>query len=45
MVADLVRIQERYFKDSDLLDEAEWNSRPLVAKVAQNIARLADSLL
>ena len=45
VVADLARIQQRYFKDSDLLDEAEWNRRPLVAKVAQNIARLADSLL
>ena len=45
VVADLLRIQERYFSDSDVLDADEWNSRPLVAKVAQNLARLADSLL
>lgn len=45
VVADLVRIQERYFNDSDVLDEHEWNNRPLFTKVAQNLARLADSLL
>jgi cardiolipin synthase len=45
VVADLVRIQERYFRDSELLDAGEWDRRPLLAKVAQNLARLADSLL
>ena len=45
VVADLMRIQERYFRDSDLLDAAEWNRRSVVVKVAQNLARLADSLL
>ncbi|MGV3708056.1 MAG: cardiolipin synthase [Gemmatimonas sp.] len=45
VVADLVRIQERYFANSDLLEAERWNRRPLVAKVAQNLARLADSLL
>lgn len=45
VVADLVQMQERYFRDSDVLDLEEWNRRPLVAKVAQNLARLADSFL
>lgn len=45
VVADLVRIQERYFRDSDLLDAESWADRPFVIKVAQNLARLADSLL
>ena len=45
VVADLARIQERYFANSDLLGADEWSTRPLIAKVAQNIAQLADSLL
>jgi len=45
VVAELARIQERYFRDSDLLDANEWDRRPLVTKVAQNLARLADSFL
>ncbi len=45
VVGDLVRVQERYFANSDLLDAQEWSRRPLAAKVAQNVARLADSLL
>ncbi len=45
VVAGLTSIQERYFANSDLLDAKEWNRRPLIAKVAQNVARLADSLL
>ena len=45
VVSDLARIQERYFANSDVLDAGEWSRRPLVAKVAQNVARLADSLL
>ena len=45
VVADLARIQARYFATSDLLVADEWNGRPLIAKVAQNVARLADSLL
>ena len=45
IAADLARIQARYFSDSDVLDAAAWNQRPLLAKVAQNVARLADSLL
>ncbi len=45
VAADLARIQARYIADSDVLDAAEWDRRPLLAKVAQNVARLADSLL
>jgi cardiolipin synthase len=45
VAAGLARIQARYFSDSDVLVAAEWNRRPLMAKVAQNVARLADSLL
>lgn len=45
VVAALARIQSRYFADSDVLDLKAWNDRPLIAKVAQNVARLADSLL
>lgn len=43
--AALGRVQARYFAHSDLLTAAEWDRRPLAARVAQNIARLADSLL
>jgi cardiolipin synthase A/B len=45
VVANLARVQARYFADSDLLESAEWDRRPLISKVAQNVARLADSLL
>lgn len=45
VVEKMVQIQERYFRDADLLNEEEWNSRPLYTKVMQNVARLADSLL
>jgi len=45
VVADLRTIQNKYFENSDLLTCEEWSQRPLLAKVAQNTARLADSLL
>jgi len=45
VVAELARVQARYFADSDLLDADEWERRPFFAKMAQNVARLADSLL
>jgi cardiolipin synthase A/B len=45
VAATLSRINERHFADSDELDAAEWSRRPFVARAAQNIARLADSLL
>ncbi len=45
VVAKLAKIQARYFANSDPLEAEEWNRRPLIVKVAQNVARLADSLL
>lgn len=45
VVAQLRAVQERYLADSDLLDLATWRHRPLSQRVAQNLARLADSLL
>ena len=45
VVAQLQKIQERYFANSDRLTLDEWRCRPLSAKIAQNSARLADSLL
>ena len=45
IVAALRTIQEKYFANSDILTAAEWARRPLLRKVAQNTARLADSLL
>ena len=45
VVRKLRKVQERYFADSDLLTAAEWAQRPLLTRVAQNCARLADSLL
>lgn len=45
VVKDLRAIQEQYFSESKLLTLKDWQSRPLLARVSQNIARLADSLL
>lgn len=45
VAATLRRINERHFADSDELDAASWSQRPFLARAAQNIARLADSLL
>ncbi len=45
VVANLRKIQDRYFADSDLLTMEEWSRRPWLLQVVQNIARLADSLL
>ena len=45
VVAELRRIQERYFAHSTLLTTEEWARRPLVAQTLQGIARLADSFL
>lgn len=45
-VVDQLRVvQERYFENSDLLDAATWNRRPLHARVVNNTARLMDSFL
>jgi cardiolipin synthase len=45
VVRDLARIQERYFRDSDLLDAKGWASRPRLRQTAQQLARLVDSVL
>ncbi len=45
VVEGLRAIQEDYFAHSDLLTAEVWRRRPLPVKVAQNTARLADSLL
>jgi cardiolipin synthase len=45
VVADLVRIQERYFRDSTLLDPEEWKRRPRLRRTAQDLARMVDSVL
>jgi len=45
VVAQLRAVQERYLADSELLDLATWRQRPVPQRVAQNLARLADSLL
>lgn len=38
-------IQERYLADADSLSLEEWRRRPGYVKVAENLARLVDSLL
>jgi cardiolipin synthase len=45
VVSKLRAVQERYLAESDTLDLATWRTRPLRQRVAQNLARLADSLL
>jgi cardiolipin synthase len=45
VVRELRKIQERYFADSHLLTAGEWAHRTIGEKIAQNTARLADSLL
>jgi len=45
VVAQVRNIQERYFSDSERLSADSWARRPLWDKVAQNTARLLDSLL
>ncbi len=45
VVADLRRIQERYFADSELLGSDGWNRRGLGVQLAQNTARLVSSVL
>jgi cardiolipin synthase len=45
VVADLRKLQERYFAHSDVLTAQQWARRPFLLKVAQNTARLADSFL
>lgn len=45
VAAELQRVQEAYFAASHLLKPEEWAQRPLRTRVAQNVARLLDSLL
>ncbi len=45
VVRALEAIQSRYFAGSRELSRDEWRRRPMLARVAQNTARLADSLL
>jgi cardiolipin synthase A/B len=45
VVQQLRGVQERYFANSERLDAAAWNRRPLGAKVVHNTARLMDSFL
>ncbi len=45
IVADLARVQERYIRDSTLLDPETWKRRPAVRRTAQQLARLVDSVL
>ncbi len=45
VVAELRRIQERYFRDSIELTKEAWGKRPGIYRVLENTARLADSLL
>ena len=45
VVAKLHEVQARYFEDSEEIDPVQWRKRGIPARVAQNIARLADTLL
>lgn len=45
VVRDFEAIQARYFASSRELSLVEWQKRPVLARVAENTARLADSLL
>ncbi|MCC7547080.1 MAG: cardiolipin synthase [Burkholderiales bacterium] len=45
VVAALHAVQARYFQDSEEVDLLQWRKRGVLARVAQNTARLADTLL
>lgn len=45
VVRQLREVQERYFAHSQILTAEGWSRRPLVQRVLQNSARLADALL
>ena len=45
VVADFEAVQARYFAHSRLVTKEQWDRRPLLKRVAQNTARLADALL
>jgi cardiolipin synthase len=45
VVADLARIQDRYIRDSTLLEKKAWEQRSPLRRTAQQLARLVDSVL
>jgi cardiolipin synthase len=45
VVAQLVRLQERYVRDSRELTTEQWRHRPFGTRVVQNLARLMSPLL
>lgn len=45
VMANLQKIQDRYFANSEILTLEEWEKRPLWARTLYGVARLADSLL
>lgn len=45
VVGRLRALQARHFADADEVDAAQWRRRGIVKRTAQNIARLADTLL
>jgi cardiolipin synthase len=45
VVSALGRIQARYMAESERVDPVQWRERSIATRAAQNIARLADSLL
>ena len=44
-VFQVIAIQQKWLAESELLNAAEWAQRPLPLRVAENIARLFDSLI
>jgi cardiolipin synthase len=45
VVRELEAIQRRYLADSEQVDAVAWRRRGILPRVAQNVARLADTLL
>ena len=45
VAARLREEQDRYFADSDLLSPSEWERRPFLIKIAENLGRLVSPLL
>ena len=45
VAAQLRELQERHMASSDLLTVADWERRPLIGKLSENIARLVSPLL
>lgn len=45
VTAQLRVLQERHMASSDLLTVADWERRPLIVKLSENMARLISPLL